>query len=141
MITCYMNVILHTLAHISPFRDYFLREDNYPSITPPPGDQTFTLGKRNNIIQGYIKGWGHHVMFPLGLSSPPRIWSLISIGLYIFFVSTLTCYWGEAPLVQVVFVCACLFVVCLFVCLPGWSPLIIRFRSNAVSNNNIRKHV
>ena len=70
MITCYMNVILHTLAHVSPFRDYFLREDNYPSITPPPGDQTFTLGKRNNIIQGYIKGWGHHVMFPLSLSPP-----------------------------------------------------------------------
>ena len=52
----YMNVILHTLAHISPFRDYFLREDNYLSITPPPGDQTFTLGKRNNIIQGFHKG-------------------------------------------------------------------------------------
>ena len=52
----YMNVILHTLAHISPFRDYFLREDNYLSITPPPGDQTFTLGKRNNIIQGLHKG-------------------------------------------------------------------------------------
>ena len=51
-----MNVILHTLAHISPFRDYFLREDNYLSITPPPGDQTFTLGKRNNIIQGFHKG-------------------------------------------------------------------------------------
>ena len=25
--------------------------------------------------------------------------------------------------------------------LPGWSPLIIRFRSNVVSNNNFRKHV
>ena len=36
--------------------------------------------------------------------------------------------WGEAPLVQDAFVCACL-----FVCLPGWSPLI---RSNAVLNNN-----
>ena len=36
--------------------------------------------------------------------------------------------WGEAPLVRVAFVCACL-----FVCLPGWSPLI---RSNAVLNNN-----
>ncbi|XP_019863948.1 PREDICTED: U4/U6.U5 tri-snRNP-associated protein 2-like [Amphimedon queenslandica] len=42
----YMNVILHTLAHITPFRDYFLNEDNYLSITPPPGDQTFTLVHR-----------------------------------------------------------------------------------------------
>ena len=54
----YMNVILHTLAHISPFRDYFLREDNYLSIIPPPGDQTFTLGKRNNIIYVFYKGGG-----------------------------------------------------------------------------------
>ena len=23
-------------------------------------------------------------------------------------------------------------------CLPGWSPLIIRFRSNAVLNNNLK---
>ena len=42
-------------------------------------------------------------------------------------------YWGEAPLFRVAFVCTCF-----FVCLPGWSPLI---RSNAVLNNNIRKHV
>ena len=26
-------------------------------------------------------------------------------------------------------------------CLPVWSPLIIRFRSNAVLNSNIRKHI
>ena len=41
----YMNVVLHTLAHITPFRDYFLREQNYAHITPPPGDQTFILGE------------------------------------------------------------------------------------------------
>ena len=40
----YMNVILHTLAHVSPFRDYFLREENYSHIKPPPGDQMFILG-------------------------------------------------------------------------------------------------
>ena len=28
-----------------------------------------------------------------------------------------------------------------FVVVVGWSSLIIRFRSNAVLNNNIRKHV
>ena len=40
----YMNVILHALAHISTFRDYFQREENYSHIRPPPGDQTFLLG-------------------------------------------------------------------------------------------------
>ncbi len=40
----YMNVILHALTHAGPFRDYLLREENYSTITPPPGDQTFTLG-------------------------------------------------------------------------------------------------
>ena len=46
----YMNVILHTLAHVSPFRDYFLRELNYSHIKPPPGDQMFILGKHNIIV-------------------------------------------------------------------------------------------
>lgn len=40
----YMNVILHTLAHVGPFRDFFLREENYNSIARLPGDQTFSLG-------------------------------------------------------------------------------------------------
>ncbi len=39
-----MNVILHSLEHVLPFRDYFLREENYSHIVPPPGDQTFILG-------------------------------------------------------------------------------------------------
>lgn len=43
----YMNVVLHALAHAVPFRNYFLREENYQMITPPPGDQTITLG--NNL--------------------------------------------------------------------------------------------
>ena len=46
----YMNVILHTLAHIPPFRDYFLRTENYSHIKPPPGDQTFILG-------GWVECW------------------------------------------------------------------------------------
>ena len=42
----YMNMVLHTLANIGPLRDYFLSEDNYHHIHPPPGDQTFVLGNR-----------------------------------------------------------------------------------------------
>lgn len=42
----YMNVILHALENVPPFRDYFLREEHYGHITPPPGDQTFILGKK-----------------------------------------------------------------------------------------------
>ena len=45
-----MNVILHTLAHVSPFRDYFLRELNYSHIKPPPGDQMFILGTWSCIM-------------------------------------------------------------------------------------------
>ena len=45
-----MNVILHTLAHVSPFRDYFLRELNYSHIKPPPGDQMFILGRWSCIM-------------------------------------------------------------------------------------------
>lgn len=41
----YMNVVLHALAHVVPFRDYLLREENYSHIIPPPGDQTFILGE------------------------------------------------------------------------------------------------
>ncbi len=40
----YMNVVLQTLAHVSPFRDYFLREESYSHISPPPGDTSFILG-------------------------------------------------------------------------------------------------
>ena len=40
----YMNIILHALAHVLPFTSYFLSEDNYKHIVPPPGDQTFILG-------------------------------------------------------------------------------------------------
>lgn len=42
----YMNVVLHMLAHVSPLRDYFLREENYSHIIPPPGDQSYILGLR-----------------------------------------------------------------------------------------------
>ena len=45
----YMNVILHALTHAGPLRDYFLREENYNTIIPPPGDQTFTLGSQNYV--------------------------------------------------------------------------------------------
>lgn len=40
----YMNVILHALENVPPFRDYFLREENYAHIRPPPGDLSFILG-------------------------------------------------------------------------------------------------
>ena len=41
----YMNVVLHALAHVGPFRDYLLSDDNYNKIKPLPGDQTITLGQ------------------------------------------------------------------------------------------------
>lgn len=41
----YMNVVLHALAHVPPFRDYFLRPETYAHVRPPPGDQTFILGE------------------------------------------------------------------------------------------------
>jgi len=44
-----MNVILHALEHVPPFRDYFLREENYAHILPPPGDHTFILGKHGKL--------------------------------------------------------------------------------------------
>jgi U4/U6.U5 tri-snRNP-associated protein 2 len=42
----YMNVILHVLAHVSPVRDYFLDEQSYAHIIPPPGDQNFVVVQR-----------------------------------------------------------------------------------------------
>lgn len=67
-----MNVILHALENVPPFRDYFLREENYAHITPPPGDQTFILGKTlvlpsialpsspliHSDLSVQCKGWG-----------------------------------------------------------------------------------
>ena len=49
-----MNVILHTLAHIPPFRDYFLRTENYSHIKPPPGDQIFILGGWQWSVEGSV---------------------------------------------------------------------------------------
>ncbi|XP_064404591.1 ubiquitin carboxyl-terminal hydrolase 39-like isoform X2 [Halichondria panicea] len=54
----YMNVVLHTLAHISPLRGYFLREDNYSHIIPPPGDQSFILVSRLGEL--FRKLWNPH---------------------------------------------------------------------------------
>ena len=34
------------LSHVTPLRDYFLRDENYRSIKRPPGDQMFLLVKR-----------------------------------------------------------------------------------------------
>ncbi|XP_074648034.1 ubiquitin carboxyl-terminal hydrolase 39-like [Tubulanus polymorphus] len=42
----YCNVILQSLSHVAPLRNYFLNEDNYKSIKRPPGDQMFLLVQR-----------------------------------------------------------------------------------------------
>ncbi|KAK5964778.1 Ubiquitin Specific Protease [Trichostrongylus colubriformis] len=42
----YTNVVLHALSHVTPLRDYFLREENYENIKRPPGDKLSLLPKR-----------------------------------------------------------------------------------------------
>ena len=39
----YCNVILQSLSHVTPLRNYFLREDNYAAIKRPPGDSIYIL--------------------------------------------------------------------------------------------------
>lgn len=42
----YCNVVLQSLTHVTPLRNYFLREENYGSIKRPPGDSIFNLVQR-----------------------------------------------------------------------------------------------
>lgn len=42
----YCNVILQSLTHVTPLRNYFLREENYKHIKRPPGDSIFNLVQR-----------------------------------------------------------------------------------------------
>lgn len=42
----YCNVVLQSLIHVTPLRNYFLREENYHHIKRPPGDSFFTLVQR-----------------------------------------------------------------------------------------------
>lgn len=42
----YCNVILQALSHVTPLRNYFLREINYARIKRPPGDSSFLLVQR-----------------------------------------------------------------------------------------------
>lgn len=42
----YCNVILQSLTHVTPLRNYFLREENYRHIKRPPGDSIFNLIQR-----------------------------------------------------------------------------------------------
>uniref|UniRef100_A0A8D8S0N9 ubiquitinyl hydrolase 1 n=1 Tax=Cacopsylla melanoneura TaxID=428564 RepID=A0A8D8S0N9_9HEMI len=42
----YCNVILQALCHVTPLRNYFLREINYARIKRPPGDSSFLLVQR-----------------------------------------------------------------------------------------------
>lgn len=39
----YCNVILQSLSHVNPIRDFFLNEKNHANIKRPPGDTAFTL--------------------------------------------------------------------------------------------------
>ena len=40
------SCVLQALSHVSPLRNYFLREKNYMGIKRPPGDQMFLLAQR-----------------------------------------------------------------------------------------------
>ncbi|KAK6633805.1 U4/U6.U5 tri-snRNP-associated protein 2 [Polyplax serrata] len=42
----YCNVVLQALSHVSPLRNYFLREVNYSKVKRPPGDSLFLLVQR-----------------------------------------------------------------------------------------------
>ncbi|KAL9692156.1 hypothetical protein quinque_000064 [Culex quinquefasciatus] len=42
----YCNVILQSLSHVKPIRDFFLIEKNYANTKRPPGDTAFTLVQR-----------------------------------------------------------------------------------------------
>uniref|UniRef100_A0A0A9W861 Ubiquitin carboxyl-terminal hydrolase 39 n=2 Tax=Lygus hesperus TaxID=30085 RepID=A0A0A9W861_LYGHE len=42
----YCNVVLQALCHVTPLRDYFLREINYARVKRPPGDSSFLLVQR-----------------------------------------------------------------------------------------------
>ncbi|KAK7111213.1 ubiquitin carboxyl-terminal hydrolase 39-like isoform X2 [Littorina saxatilis] len=42
----YCNVVLQSLSHVTPLRNYFLKEENYGKIKRPPGDQQFLLVQR-----------------------------------------------------------------------------------------------
>ncbi|BFZ17968.1 hypothetical protein BsWGS_21007 [Bradybaena similaris] len=42
----YCNVVLQSLSHVAPLRNYFLKEENYKKIKRPPGDIQFLLVQR-----------------------------------------------------------------------------------------------
>ncbi|XP_050390998.1 U4/U6.U5 tri-snRNP-associated protein 2 [Patella vulgata] len=42
----YCNVILQSLSHVTPLRNFFLQEENYKKIKRPPGDQMVLLVQR-----------------------------------------------------------------------------------------------
>ncbi|XP_015191822.1 PREDICTED: U4/U6.U5 tri-snRNP-associated protein 2 [Polistes dominula] len=42
----YCNVILQALSHVTPLRDFFLRETNYAHVKRPPGDSSYLLVQR-----------------------------------------------------------------------------------------------
>ncbi|OXA57580.1 putative mRNA-splicing protein ubp10 [Folsomia candida] len=42
----YCNVVLQSLCHVKPLRDYFLREEKYADIKRPPGDVNFLIVQR-----------------------------------------------------------------------------------------------
>ncbi|XP_039276652.1 U4/U6.U5 tri-snRNP-associated protein 2 isoform X2 [Nilaparvata lugens] len=42
----YCNVVLQALSHVTPLRDFFLREINYARVKRPPGDSSFLLVQR-----------------------------------------------------------------------------------------------
>ena len=46
----YMNVILVSLCHVTPVREFFLEESNYSKIKLPPGSIMYQLVQVNSRI-------------------------------------------------------------------------------------------
>lgn len=42
----YDFLILQALSHVTPLRDFFLRESNYSHVRRPPGDSSYLLVQR-----------------------------------------------------------------------------------------------
>jgi len=54
----YCNVVLQSLSHVAPLRNYFLQEESYAGIRRPPGDQAFLLVTRFGELMRKL--WNPH---------------------------------------------------------------------------------
>lgn len=50
-----MNTIFQALSHVTPLRDFFLRECNYVNVKRPPGDSSYLLVQRFGELMRKLK--------------------------------------------------------------------------------------